>query len=73
MILKNPLEIKLLSLFVIPILYGINKVNKQIINPIIMLYMAPKREPLLQNNAPKNAGANCAIITNAIIPIETKL
>ncbi len=35
--------------------------------------MAPKREPLLQNSAPKNAGANCEMMTKATIPIETRL
>jgi hypothetical protein len=34
--------------------------------------MAPLFDPLLQNRAPKNAGANCVMTTNETKPIETK-
>ena len=45
----------------------------QIINPTRIPYTAPNLEPRLQNKAPKNAGANCDIMTKATNPIETKL
>ncbi len=36
-----------------------------------MPYLAPFDEPLRQNKPPKKAGANCAINTKDINPIET--
>lgn len=41
------------------------------IKPKISPEIAPTDEPLLQNNDPKKAGANCAMITNEIKPMET--
>ena len=58
---------------VMPNAYGTSKVYIQITKPTTKPETAPVLEPLRQNKAPKNDGANWAIMTKETKPIENKL